>query len=93
MKTSRNSQLTEKSSLKLVSPNQVQFVFTLFRLIWNQTELRLVPIQSENGKYKLNLDYINKIQGKFLRVSTLHFSPHGRHGRLNINIISSIIKV
>ena len=29
------------------------FLFTIFSLIWNQTDLRLVPNQPENGKYNL----------------------------------------
>ena len=27
--------------------------FSILRLIWNQTDVRLVPNQSENGKYNL----------------------------------------
>ena len=38
-----------------------QIVFTIFRLIWNQTDVRLVPNQSENGKYNLILVWFNKI--------------------------------
>ena len=34
---------------------QNQIVFTIFQLIWNQTDVRLVPNQSENGKYNLIL--------------------------------------
>ena len=34
--------------------NRNQIVFTIFQLIWNQTDaIRLVPSQSENGKYNL----------------------------------------
>lgn len=39
---------------------------TILRLIWLQTEFRLVPIQSENDKYNLILVWFNKIQQRFL---------------------------
>ena len=32
---------------------QIWIVITIFRLIWNRTDVRLVPNQSENGKYNL----------------------------------------
>ena len=35
--------------------NRNQNVFTIFRLIWNQTDVRLVPNQSEYGEYNLIL--------------------------------------
>ena len=37
-------------------------------MIWNQTVVRLVPNQSENGKYNLILGWFNKISKKFLCV-------------------------
>ena len=37
----------------LVKSNRNQIVFTTFRLIWNQTDVRLVPNQSKKGKYNL----------------------------------------
>ena len=37
----------------LVKSNRNRIVFTIFRLIWNQTDVRLFPNQSENGKYNL----------------------------------------
>ena len=44
----------EKSFRKLIKSNRNQIVFTTFRLIWNQTDtVRLVPKQSESGKYNL----------------------------------------
>ena len=46
---------TEKTFWNLVNSNQNQIVFTIFRLIWIQTDVSLDPIQSENGKYNLIL--------------------------------------
>ena len=48
-----NHQHTEKSFRNLIKPTRNQIVFTIFRLIWNQTDVRLVPNQWENGKYNL----------------------------------------
>ena len=48
------SSYTEKSFRNLIKFNRNQIVFTIFRLIWNQTDtVRLVPNQSENSKYNL----------------------------------------
>ena len=41
--------------LNLVESTRNQIVFTMHQLIWNQTEVRLDPNQSENGKYNLIL--------------------------------------
>ena len=41
---------TEKYFLNLVKSNQNKIVLTIFRLIWNQNQFRLVQNQSENGK-------------------------------------------
>ena len=41
----------EKSFRNLIKSNQNQIVFTIFRLIWNQTEVLFDPNQSKNGKY------------------------------------------
>ena len=41
--------------------NRNQIVFTIFWCIWNQTGVRLVPNQSENGKCYLILVCFNKI--------------------------------
>ena len=43
----------EKCFLNLVKSNRNQMVFTILRLILNQTDFRFVPSQSENGKYDL----------------------------------------
>ena len=45
--------LTENYFRNLVKPTRNQIVFTIFRLTLNQTDVRLVPKQSENGKYNL----------------------------------------
>ena len=44
---------TEKSFRNLIKSNPIQVVFTMHRLIWDQTEVRLVPNQSVHGKYNL----------------------------------------
>ena len=43
----------EKYFQNLIKSTRNQIVFTIFRLIWNQTDIRLDPNQSENGKYNL----------------------------------------
>ena len=48
----------------LIKSNRNQIVFTICRLIWNQTGVRLVPNQSKNGKYNLISDLFNKISKK-----------------------------
>ena len=53
---------TEKYFLNRVKSNQNQIVFTIFPLIWNQTELYLVPNQSENVNYNLIMIWFNNIQ-------------------------------
>ena len=45
---------TQKSFRNLIKSNRNQIIFTIFGLIWNQTEVRLVPNQSENGKIKIS---------------------------------------
>ena len=37
----------------LMKENRNQIPFTILRLIWNQTDVRLVPNQSENGESNL----------------------------------------
>ena len=44
---------TEKSFRNLIKSNLNQIVFTIFRLIWNQTDLRLVTLY-EKCNYKPN---------------------------------------
>ena len=43
----------EKSFGNLIKSTRNQIVFTMHRLIWIQTTVRLDPNQSENGKYNL----------------------------------------
>ena len=44
---------TEKYFRNLITSNRNQIVFTMHRLIWNKTNVSLLPNQSENGKYNL----------------------------------------
>ena len=44
---------TEKYFRNLIKSNRNQIVFTMQRLTWNETDVRLVPKQSENDKYNL----------------------------------------
>ena len=55
---------TEKSFRNLIKSTWNQIVFTILRLIWNQTDVRLVPNKSENGKYNLISGCFNKISRK-----------------------------
>ena len=59
---------TEKYIRNLIKSNQNQIVFTIFWLISNQTDVRLVPNESENGKYNLISVWLNKISKRFLGV-------------------------
>ena len=43
----------EKPTLNSGEINLSHIVFTVFRLIWNQTEFCFVSNQSENGRYNL----------------------------------------
>jgi len=68
---------TEKSyrNIKKSNRNQIGFRFEIqyyityyifFRVIWNQTDVRLVPNQSANSKYNLNSVWFIKISKRFL---------------------------
>ena len=46
---------TEKPFRNFIKSIRNQIVFTIFRLIWNKKDVRLVPNQSEKGKYNLIL--------------------------------------
>ena len=59
---------TEKSFRNLNKSSRNQNVFTIFRLIWIQTEVNLVPNQSKDGKYNLISVWFNKIWKTFLCV-------------------------
>ena len=61
----------------LIKSNRNQIVFTIFRLIWNQTNVCLDPNLWENGEYNLISGWFNKIQKIFLSVyafETLYFT-------------------
>ena len=62
---------TEKSFLNLIKSTQNQIVFTIFRLICNQTDVRVVQNQSKSGKYNLISVWLNKILKIFLYVCNL----------------------
>ena len=51
------------------TPNPI--LFTIFGLIWIQTDVRLVPNQSENGKYNRISGWFNKISKRFLYIISL----------------------
>jgi len=53
--------ITEKSFWNLIKSNRKQIVFTLFRSLWNQTNVHLVPNQAENCKYYLISVWFNAI--------------------------------
>ena len=57
---------TEKSFRNLIESNQNQIAFTIFRLIWNQRDVRLVPNQFKNGKYNLISVDLTRIRSWFL---------------------------
>ena len=57
---------TEKFFRNLIKSTWNQIIFTIFRLIWIETEVRLDPNQSENGEYNLISGWFNKIQKRFL---------------------------
>ena len=59
---------TKKFFRNLIKSNRNQIVFTIFRLIWNQSDDRLVPSQSVHGKYNLISVWFNQITKIFLCV-------------------------
>ena len=59
---------TGKSFRIVIKSTRNQIVFTIIRLIWNQTDVRLFQNQSENGKYNLISGWFNKVQEWFLCV-------------------------
>ena len=64
---------TEKSFRNLMKSTWNQILLTIFRLIWIKTDVRLVPNQSENGKYNLISSWFNKISRRFLCVCILRW--------------------
>ena len=65
-----NRCFAQKYFWNLIKSNRNQIVFIIFRLIWNETNIRLVPDQSENDKYNLIWIWFNKISKRFLCVCT-----------------------
>ena len=57
---------TEKSFRNLIKSTWNQIVFTIFPLIWNQMDVRLVSNQSENGKDNLISGNLTRISGQYL---------------------------
>ena len=66
---------TEKSFLNLIKSIRSQIVFTIFRLIRNQLDVRLVPNQSLSVKYNLISFWFNNISKIFLCV---HLNKTGK---------------
>ena len=54
------------TQINLIKSTRIQIIFTIFLLIWNQTDVILVPNQSANGKYNLISGWLNKISKIFL---------------------------
>ena len=59
---------TEKTFRNCIESNRNFIVFTIFRLIWNQTDVRLVLNRLENGRYNPILVSFYKISKRFLCV-------------------------
>ena len=64
---------TDNFFRNLMKSNRNHIVFTIFRLIWNQTDACLVLNQSEIGKYNLISVWFNKISKRFLCVWQYNF--------------------
>ena len=62
------SKQNKKCFRNIIKSNRNLMVFTIFRLIWNLTDVRLVPNHSGNGKYNLILIRFNNILKRFLCV-------------------------
>ena len=62
---------TKKSFQDLIKSNCYQIVFTIYRLIWNQMDVRFIRNQSENDEYNLILVWLNKISKIFICVYIL----------------------
>ena len=63
---------TEKFFRNIVKSIWNQILIFVFGLIWNQTDVHLVPNQSENGNYNLISDWFDKISKIF---QCLHVCP------------------
>ena len=58
----------EKYFQNIIKSTRNQIVFTIFRLIWIQTDIRFDKNQSQNGKFNLISGWFNKISKRFLCV-------------------------
>ena len=58
---------TEIYFRNLIKSTRNQIIFTIFRLIWNQTDVRLDPNQSKDGKYNLISGLFDKILNNFVQ--------------------------
>ena len=63
----------QNSFRNLIISNWNQIVHIIFRLIWNQTDVRLVPNQSANDIYNLISVWFNEISKRILYVCDLVF--------------------
>jgi len=66
---------TRNSFRNLIKSNQNRIVFTIFRLILNQTDVRLIPNRSENCKYNPISVWFNKISKRFFYMKTEKTTP------------------
>ena len=67
-------EIFSKSFRNLMKSNWNQILVTIFLLIWNQTDVRLIPNQSENSNYNLISVSFDKILERFLSVYAIHMS-------------------
>ena len=64
---------TDKSFPSLIKSTRNLIVFTIFRLIWSQTDVSLDLNQSVYGKYNLISVWFNKSSERFICVYFLHY--------------------
>ena len=76
---------TDKSFRNLNKSTWNQIVFTIFRLIWNQTDVRLVPNQPQIGEYNLISVWFNKIWKDF-SVYTYTLRNNGGPGDMEASV-------
>ena len=76
IKRNKKCEHTEKSFRNLIKSNRNQIVLTIFRLIWNETDVLLVSNQSVHSKYNLISVRFNAIWKRF--VWALYKHTHAR---------------
>ena len=82
---------SEKSFRILIKSNRNQIVFTIFLLISNQTDVRLVLNLSENGKYNLISVWFNTIS---LCVGSNWgpvWSPTNHHSTIVLSVLRGVL--